>query len=352
MCGRVLRALVGFGVVMSVLLAPLPALADVPKPEDVCAVADSRLAEVSGLVAHAGGWYAVPDGGTEVEIFSLGRDCSVRDVIQNPTNPYDVEDMARAPDGTLWLGDTGDNRKRRDTVALHAVSPDGTAVLYRLTYPDGAHDAEALLLGRDGTPYIITKNVLGNSDVYRPTGPMASPGPTPLERVGRLQVEATDTPGGPIGKAGSLLVTGAATSPDGRVIAVRTYTDAYLYPVGDGGIVSALQRDPVRVPLPNEPQGEAIAFDRDGTLLSASEGQPAPIRAVPGAAGLVADAPGPAPAAAPGKDAADEGAADNGAAVGATGQDRSPGVPVLPGIAIAVTVAAVLVFGVSRLRRR
>ena len=82
------------------------------------------------------------------------------------------------------------------------------------------------------------------------------------------------------------LVTGAAAMSDGSVIALRTYTDAYLYPVPDGDVAKALAGDPVRVPLPNEPQGEAIAFDPDGTLLSASEGAGTPIRAVAGAAAL------------------------------------------------------------------
>jgi hypothetical protein len=49
------------------------------------------------------------------------------------------------------------------------------------------------------------------------------------------------------------------------------------------------------VPLPDEPQGEAIAFTADGTLLSGSEargGVPGQVRAVAGAVML---APGGAP---------------------------------------------------------
>jgi hypothetical protein len=75
------------------------------------------------------------------------------------------------------------------------------------------------------------------------------------------------------------------------VVALRTYTNAYLFPVAeDNDLVAALQQEPVRIPLPGEPQGEAIAFEPDGTLLSASEragAGPQPIRAVPGAAALV-----------------------------------------------------------------
>jgi hypothetical protein len=66
--------------------------------------------------------------------------------------------------------------------------------------------------------------------------------------------------------------------------------------------VTALRGTPVRVPLPGEPQGEAIAFTPDGTLLSGSEtrgGVRGQIRAVPGAAGLVRGDGDPAEASAP-----------------------------------------------------
>ncbi len=319
--------------------APAPALGAPPAPETVCSVEDPRLGELSGLVAADDGWYAVNDGGTRLEVFVLDRDCAVRDVLTDPADPYDVEDLARAADGTLWLGDTGDNRKQRETVALHALPPGGAATLYRLTYPDGAHDAEALLLDESGTPYIITKNVLGKADVYRPAGPLASPGPTALEHVGSLRLTSTDTPGGPVGATGSLLVTGAASAHDGSVVAVRTYTDAYLYPVPDGDIPAAFRREPVRVPLPDEGQGEAIAFEADGTLLSAGEGVGSPVRAVPGAAELVPDDPSAG--------GTDGSAGDSAAA----GEEDSPGLPVLPGIAVAVFAAALLVFGFGKLRR-
>ncbi|MFC4001941.1 hypothetical protein ACFSVJ_26080 [Prauserella oleivorans] len=332
-------------LVACLLLAPVPATGEVPAPERVCSLGDDDLSEVSGLAADDRHWYAVNDGGTSLEIFVLDRDCTVVDVLENDTDPYDVEDLALAADGTLWLGDTGDNDKDRDTVALHAVRPDGSAELYRLTYPDGAHDAEALLLDRAGTPYLITKNVVGSSAVYRPSAPLRSPGPTPLEKVGELSVSATGTPGGPLGSAGSVLVTGAAASPDGTVVALRTYTDAYLYRVPDGDVVAALRSAPVRVPLPNEAQGEAIAFQPDGTLVSVSEGVGSPVRVVRDAAALVGEA----------GDGAEEGgegavaAADDAAT---PAEPDSSGIPTLPGIAIAVTVAALLVFGVGKLRRR
>ncbi|GGS51069.1 hypothetical protein [Actinokineospora fastidiosa] len=260
--------------------------------EDQCALTDDRLAEVSGVAADGEHWYVVNDGGRASTVYVLDRDCTVADVITGPTDPYDVEDLARAADGTLWLSDTGDNDKDRKTVALISLTPGGKSTVHRVTYPDGPKDSEALLLSRDGVPHLVTKNPFGTADIYRPAKKLTSPGPTALEHVGSLTLRPTDTQGGPVpASVGSVLVTGGAVSPDGTVVALRTYTDAYLYAAPDGDILAALKREPVRVPLPNEPQGEAIAIEPDGTLVSMSEGEGSTVRTVSGVTVTAEEAP-------------------------------------------------------------
>ncbi len=328
---------------------PAPAAADPSDPSEptvACTVSDKRLAELSGLVADGEHWYAVNDGGTKSTVYVLNHSCAVDKVISGPTDPYDVEDLARGADGTFWLSDTGDNNKSRTTIALIALTPAGKTSLYRLTYPDGAHDTEALLLGRDDVPYLITKTPLGGAGIYRPASALASPGPTPLELVGSINLAPTDTPGGPVpGGVGSVLVTGAASTADRSVVAIRTYTDAYLWPVPDDNLPAALTKDPLRLPLPNEAQGEAIAFEPDGALLSASEagsvGTGQPIHVIAGAAALVAPKPvaqtddGP-PAPAP---AADQ----------PGGKD---GLPTMPALGITLAVVALLFLLMRRRRAR
>jgi len=275
--------------------------AAVPLPETRCTVDDPRLVELSGLAVVGDGHWAMADGGRRVELHRLDpRTCAVVESRTAKVDPYDAEDLAVGPDGSLWVGDTGDNEQRRSTVALIVVPARGEPELHRLTYPDGPHDAEALLVDARGVPTVVTKSV-GAAGIYQPEGPLDGVSPTPLVHVGDLALPSSTTTGGPIGGLGSRTVTGGAMTADGRVVALRTYTDAWLFAVPDGGtVVDALRTAPVQVPLPDEPQGEALAFTADGALLSASEargGVDGQLRAVPGAAAVTGAAGGREPTA-------------------------------------------------------
>ena len=247
-----------------------------------CTITDPRLDELSGLVVVGETMLAVADGGDEVSVLVLDDACAVTDVRTAPVDPYDPEDLAVSVDGTVWVADTGDNTGDRSTVALHALRADGSASLYRLSYPDAPHDCEALVLAPDGTPYLVTKEVLGASQVFRPAAELRDGGTVALEQVATVNLTLTGTPGGPVGRAGQLMVTGGAVSGDGRLMALRTYTDAYLWPLDGSDVPAALEGEPIRVPLPESPQGEAISFGTDDRgVVVAGEGSPNAVVIVP-----------------------------------------------------------------------
>lgn len=278
------------------LVLSTPAWAD--SPRTLCTIRDSRITESSGLAASADRLWTINDGGSRLRVFELDRTCKVRKVVTGGIDPYDVEDLARAADGTLWLADTGDNSLNRSTVALERIRPDGSATLFRLTYPDGPHDAEALLLMPSGELYIATKEPLA-SNIYTPEGPLSASAPTALRRVASIGLLPTGTPGGPVGTAGQVVVTGGAVAPDGRSVALRTYTDAYVWAVPSGDVAAALKSgDRQRIALPPTAQGEGIAFAADGrSLLTSTEKLPGPVQVIPlGAAAPSAPAPAPAQA--------------------------------------------------------
>src|SRR5690606_35687269 len=52
-----------------------------PVPQTQCSLADPALAEVSGLVADGERWYVVNDGGSDLRVYVLARDCTLLDVI-------------------------------------------------------------------------------------------------------------------------------------------------------------------------------------------------------------------------------------------------------------------------------
>ena len=284
-------------MISSVLTAALAAVLvvapmAVSEPDRLCTVQDKQLDELSGLAVDAAGVWGIADDGKRTEVHRLDpADCSIVDTRTARIDPRDTEDLAVGPDGALWVADTGDNERQRDTVAVIVLPERGEPRLHRLVYPDGPHDAEALLVDGSGVPVIVTKDATRPAGIYRTDGQPTGEGPIPLVRVGQLTLPPSDTIGGPLGGLGSRLVTGAAATADRRVVALRSYTDAWLYPAPDGDVVAALTgAAPVQVPLPDEPQGEAIAFLPDGTLLSGSEtrdGEVGDLRAVPGAAALV-----------------------------------------------------------------
>jgi hypothetical protein len=278
-----------------VLGCSLPASAEVAAPTAQCQISDPRLPELSGLVAVDDQLLAINDGGDQVSVFLLDAACEVADVRTAAIDPYDPEDLAVAADGTVWLADTGDNDAIRTTVALITLRPDGSTSIYRLTYPDGPHDAEALLMAPDGTPYLVTKEVLGASVVYRPASALVDGGTVAMVSVAAVNMTFTGTAGGPVGQAGQVLVTGGAVARDGSALALRTYTDAYVWPLVGSDVPAALAAAPVRIPLPDSPQGEAISFAADNrNLVVASEGLPSDVTVVPAAAQAVAPTVPPA----------------------------------------------------------
>ncbi len=310
--------------------------AEAPAGTVLCSVSDPRLAELSGLVVVGERMLAVSDGGDALTVLVLDARCAVVDVRTAPVDPFDPEDLALSADGTVWVADTGDNGASRETIALHALRADGTADIFRLVYPDGPHDSEALLVAPDGTPYLVTKEVMGASGVYRPVAALVPGSTVGLEKVAGVNMTLTGTPGGPVGRAGQLMVTGGAVSGDGRLLALRTYTDAYLWPLAGSDVPAALATDPVRIALPASPQGEAISFAADNRgLVVASEGSPTDVVAVPTEQPL-------APV------AGQLAAVDAGATGEILGGERSP----LTSAAIAAAVATVVVWLGGLVRRR
>ena len=122
-------------------------------------------------------------------------------------------------------------------------------------------------------------------------------GTVALAKVAAVNFTLTGPPGGPVGRAGQLLVTGGAVAP--RRERTRTaHLHRCLRLAARPGPTCPRRwpAAPTRIPLPDSPQGEAISFAADNrNLVVASEGLPSDLTVVPLAAETVA-AIDPAPA--------------------------------------------------------
>ena len=136
--------------------------------------------------------------------------------------------------------------------------------MFRVRYPDGAHDAEALLVTPKGDILVVTKGDPGPVRLYR-LPPDAKPGGTvTLQAIGKLL--QSNKP------AADDRITDGAVSPNGAWVALRTKTTILLYRAED--LISGNWKEASRSSLKElgEPQGEGIAFGDERTIYVVGEG--------------------------------------------------------------------------------
>ncbi len=157
---------------------------------------------------------------------------------------YDSEALASYKCGDqlcLWLADIGDNKTRREIIRLSTVEvqtePEYKAKIlsrHKLRYPDGPHDAEAIVTLPNSNTYIVTKNYSiesnssGPAKVYRlpKLNPKSSKTQT-LIFVGEIPIPQILSSDIALGHA----VTDAAFDSERKVIGLLTYTALIEFPL-------------------------------------------------------------------------------------------------------------------------
>ncbi len=251
--GRAAAGMLALAPLVAVLLLGVrgPAYAD----ERVFRWQDPAITESSGLVVAEGRFVTVNDSGNSAELYVVDP-ASGATVERVPwaASQIDVEGLAPGPDGSVWVGDVGDNLGARERVTVSRVPLDGGPVAtYALRYPDGrARDAETLLAHpRTGRLHLVTKGLVG--EVY------AAPARLRSDRPNRLRL---------VGTAGPALTDGAFW-PDGEHVLLRGYGLAFLYSFPGLELLGSVE-------LPSQPQGEALAVTSSGEVFVSSEGAGTP----------------------------------------------------------------------------
>jgi hypothetical protein len=254
------------------------------QPRVIANVQIPGLNESSGLAAsrrHPGVFWTHNDGGGPY-LYAFDRAGKQRGRVRiTGAKIYDWEDIAIGPGNHIFIGDIGDNERRRKHIIVYRVEePDPVdskskpAQPIVMRYPDDAHDAEALLVHpKTGDIYIVTK--ARGSDmrtrVYK--APAAARSSVMLKHVADVSF--------PNESAFTLLIgriTGGAISPGAKHVVLCDYFRAYEASVPRDNFDAVWTQRWQLVDIGSRTQGEGISYRHDGNaLLATSEGEAFPL---------------------------------------------------------------------------
>lgn len=227
---------------------------------EVTTFIDGDIVESSGLVVDGDLAVTMNDSGDSARVFTVDlRTGDTVGVTHFDGEAHDLESLAPAGPGLVWVGDTGDNNRDRADIEITRV-PVGRGdrtvkgETFHLAYPDGAHDAETLLADpRTGRLYVVTKSPMRGT-VF------AAPAHLSADHVNELT---------PVAEAPSLATDGSFI-PDGRHVLIRNYVTATAYELPGWRPVAEFR-------LPHQQQGEGLGVRSDGTVFLSSEGAGQPV---------------------------------------------------------------------------
>lgn len=239
------------------------------QPQAISKLENKEIDEASGL---AFSWtnpnilYTHNDSGGDPVVFMLdtmGKDMGK--IFLEGVSNRDWEDIAIGPNqkfnkSYIYVGEIGDNNAKYSNIRLYrfpepsswqkeiSVKPETIT----LKYPDGAKDAETLMVDPlSGDLFILSKRDSSNT-LYTVTADKLweNTGVKTLEKVMKLPITMS---------------TAGDISKDGSQIVIKNYWVIYYWDRREGeSVPEALAREPILLPYTPEPQGEAIAFFPDG----------------------------------------------------------------------------------------
>jgi hypothetical protein len=234
------------------------------------------LPEGSGIAASKrspGRFWAHNDSGEPVLVALDSKGTVVGRVRVPGAKVEDWEAVAVGPcpaGSCIYVGDVGDNEAERREITVYRVPEPAdasgsvaSAEVFRARYPDGAHDAETLLVTPKGDILIVTKGDTGPVGLYRLPSDAKPGGTVTLQSIGKPRQAV---------KTADERITDGAVSPSGLWVALRTNTAILLYRTAD--LMSGNWREASRLSLKDlgEPQGEGIAFGDEKTVYLVGEG--------------------------------------------------------------------------------
>lgn len=258
------------------------------KPEIVGTLKSQEINESSGIVAskcQTDVFWTHNDSGDGAFVFAFNTKGETLGVWQvSAAKNQDWEDLAtiKTPSGEcfLYLGDIGDNERKRGEVIVYRVKEPSVAATdksstrknpltteladqIKIQYPESRFDAETLLVHpQTGDIYILAKRLRDKSAVYKLSSDYS------LEKTNRLE-KITDftVPSVPYG-----FLTGGDISSDGKRVIICDYLAAYeiVLPDAAKNFDDIWREKPLIVDLGEREQGESIGYSADGKAIYAT----------------------------------------------------------------------------------
>jgi hypothetical protein len=254
---------------------------------------DKEMDETSGIAAstlNRGIYYVHNDSGDTSRFFAITPDGKLHTTIyykghRQHLGAIDVEDIDVGPGPVpgksyVYIGDIGDNGAERKFITVYRAEEkknwgkDSLAntvpVPINLKYPDGAKDAETMMIDPiEKLIYIVTKRY-DTVGVY--TYPLKYRNDDTVTMTFRTKLYFK-------GIKPFKWITAGDISKDGSKILLKSYEKVYYWQRQPNEPAwRAMQRPPRELPYKQEKQGEAIGFTPDGKgYYTTSEGVFAPI---------------------------------------------------------------------------
>ena len=274
-----------------------PVSGEYGKARRIATLQDNLITESSGLTASRRNkdiFWTHNDSGDDAFLYAFDRNGKRRGVFRVAgAKNYDWEDIAAYTDlktgeNYLFIGDIGDNGGKRAEIVIYRVrepeiKPEDAnstkknarqtarAEVIRVRYPDGARDAETLVVNpANGDLYIASKSLMNDADVYKLAAGFEINKPNTLEHVSTIGVPSL-TRG---------FLTGGAISPDGKRLILCDYFAAYelVLPAKAKNFDEIWKQKAEAIDLGERGQGEAICYGLDGkNVYATSEKKSSPL---------------------------------------------------------------------------
>ncbi len=235
-------------------------------------VDNPEIDEASGLAAsvnNSGMLWTHNDSGDEARIFLLDQQGKCRATVRFPgLKNRDWEDISVGPGPEpstpyIYIGDIGDNFSIHDFKYIYRLTEPSIELkqepveltvkkidTIKFVLPDGKRDSEALMVDPLTSDIYVFSKREKQINLYLLPAPQSTQETITAQFV--MQLPLTQ-------------INSADISPDGSEVLLKNYNHVYYWHKNKNQTLKdLLKQKPVYLPYITEPQGESIAFDREG----------------------------------------------------------------------------------------